>query len=77
VTISHGHSTPEMAAKFARDVSAMRLVLTHFSPRYKWDPTDTESVEVMERIVRLAKSQGIENVTAAHDLMMLVVPKPT
>jgi ribonuclease Z len=32
-TISHGHSTPQMAGEFARDVGAKKLILTHFSPR--------------------------------------------
>jgi ribonuclease Z len=32
--ISHGHSTAEMAGKFAAKVSAKNLILTHFSMRY-------------------------------------------
>ena len=32
-TVSHGHSTPQMAGKFARRCNAKQLILTHFSPR--------------------------------------------
>ena len=32
-TYQHGHSTPEMAGRFAAKVRAERLVLTHFSAR--------------------------------------------
>ena len=35
--ISRGHSTPSMAAKFAKDVKAKKLLLTHFSNRYEND----------------------------------------
>jgi ribonuclease BN (tRNA processing enzyme) len=36
-TLNHGHSTPEVAGEFAKRIKARRLVLNHFSPRYKGD----------------------------------------
>ncbi|KAI8137133.1 beta-lactamase-like protein [Fennellomyces sp. T-0311] len=48
--ISHGHSTPQMAAELARRMSAQKLILTHFSARYVDDDKDEESVAVMEEI---------------------------
>ncbi len=39
-TIHHGHSTPEMAGRFARQIGAKRLALTHFSSRYCGEDTE-------------------------------------
>ena len=33
--IEYGHSTPEMAAKFAVEAKAKRLCINHLSPRYR------------------------------------------
>ncbi|CAM9610026.1 unnamed protein product, partial [Phaeothamnion confervicola] len=74
-TISHGHSTPHMAARFARQVRARQLVLSHFSPRYKGDDS-LESAGVMRRIeAQAAKSGGFrsDQVVAAWDLLCLPV----
>ena len=52
-TAKHGHSTPQVAGNFAKRVGAKRLVLNHFSPRYKGDD-DASSVRVSRRIEKLA-----------------------
>ncbi|KAI9251515.1 beta-lactamase-like protein [Phascolomyces articulosus] len=49
--ISHGHSTPQMAAGLAQKMGAQKLILTHFSARYKGDDdTNDESKAIMEEI---------------------------
>jgi ribonuclease Z len=42
--VSHGHSTPQMAGKFAKRVNARLLVLNHFSARYA-APKDEEPLD--------------------------------
>ncbi|CAM9190123.1 unnamed protein product [Chrysoparadoxa australica] len=73
--ISHGHSTPHMAARFASAVGARQLVLTHFSPRYKGDDAP-ESVATMlqfENQARRISGMAPHCVIAAWDLMTLPV----
>ena len=75
--IIHGHSTPEMAGNFAKKCGAKRLVLNHFSPRYKGDQS-LESISIMTRIERQAmkaSSLPVESVAAAWDLMILPIPQ--
>lgn len=75
-TMIHGHATPSLAGQFAKKVNAKRLLLNHFSARYKGD-TSIESISVMTRIERQAiKASGLDEtkVAAAWDLMVLPVP---
>eukprot|EP01052_Picozoa_sp_SAG31_P029831 SAG31_NODE_3003_length_4795_cov_4.386499_5_plen_206_part_00 len=70
-TITHGHSTPEMAGWFARDTQAHALILTHFSTRYKPDDLD-----VMNSIVALASTAfASSNVHVARDIWSFPIPQ--
>lgn len=74
--VVHGHSTPEIAGLFAKKVNAKRLLLNHFSARYKGDAS-VESMSIMMRIEQFAMAaSGLDeaNVAAAWDLMVLPVP---
>jgi ribonuclease Z len=72
----HGHSTPTIAGNFAKEIGAKRLVLNHFSSRYKGDQS-LESISIMTRIEQEAiKASGLDDdkVAAAWDFMVLPVP---
>jgi ribonuclease Z len=66
-----------MAGEFAKRVNAQRLILNHFSPRYKGD-TSVDSLSIMMRIEKQAmRASGLDesNVAAAWDLMIAPVPQ--
>ena len=71
----HGHSTPYIAGEFAKRVNAKRLILNHFSSRYKGDES-LESIAIMTRIEKQAiEASGfdVQNVAAAWDFMTLPI----
>jgi ribonuclease Z len=75
--VVHGHSTPFLAGAFAKSVQARRLVLNHFSPRYKGDAS-LDSMSIMLRIEKQAmKGSGLNEtqVAAAWDTMVLPLPR--
>ncbi|KAM9102540.1 zinc phosphodiesterase ELAC protein 1 [Sarcophilus harrisii] len=73
----YGHSTPRMAAEFAKLCKVKRLVLTHFSQRYK-PPLLSEEGEIDD--IRELKKQAesvldFQEVTLAEDFMVIDIPK--
>lgn len=65
---SRGHSTPQMAGSFAKQIRAQKLILNHFSARYPGDGSD-KSKDIMEAIAQLAVSEFGQDVACATDLM--------
>ena len=67
-SVSHGHSTPQLAGRFAALAGAERLVLNHFSPRYKGDASPA-ALAVMAKLEDAARSTFGGEVVAAWDLL--------
>ncbi|KAI5118677.1 hypothetical protein M0805_003614 [Coniferiporia weirii] len=73
-TRSRGHSTPQMAGRFARSIGARRLALNHFSARYKGDDDVNEEAKVvMDAIKGLAEKEFGGEVVCARDFMTIHV----
>jgi ribonuclease Z len=73
-TKSRGHSTPQMAGRFAKCVGARNLFLNHFSSRYSGG-NDERSRAIMEAIKELAAAEfGGAEVVCARDLMSVEIP---
>lgn len=76
--VEHGHSTPEMAAAVAQACCARRLVLHHFSQRYKPCGTQKEGgkddvSELKRQAEEALQDSGVE-VVLAEDFLTLSVP---
>ena len=76
--VEHGHSTPSMAAAVARSCEVRRLVLSHFSQRYK--PVrlqkDNEEDNILE--LQIQAEDGLRGtvteVVLAEDFLTLPIP---
>eukprot|EP00066_Takifugu_rubripes_P024619 XP_011613885.1 PREDICTED: zinc phosphodiesterase ELAC protein 1 isoform X2 [Takifugu rubripes] len=76
--VEHGHSTPEMAAAVAQACRARRLVLHHFSQRYKPCGAQKEGgkddvSELKRQAEDALQDSGVE-VVLAEDFLTLNVP---
>jgi ribonuclease Z len=71
----HGHSTPHMAGAMAKTIQAKRLIMNHFSARYKGD-VSVDSLSIMMRMeLQAMQAAGMNEtqVAAAWDLMVLPI----
>lgn len=73
IAVSRGHSTPAMAGTFAKCCGVDKLVLTHFSSRYKGDVSE-ESIKVMDLIGEKARDCFEGDIITARDFMEIPIP---
>ncbi|KAM3867463.1 zinc phosphodiesterase ELAC protein 1 [Diretmus argenteus] len=76
--VDHGHSTPKMAAAVSRACCVRRLVLYHFSQRYKpcalqKEGDEDDIMELKRQAEEALQGSGVE-VTLAEDFLTLPIP---
>jgi len=76
-TLKHGHSTPETAGLFCKEIGAKRLILNHFSPRYRGDASleSISTMTIIEKIAIKASGKDASKVAASWDFMRLPIPE--
>lgn len=69
-THSHGHSTPQMAGRFAASVRTRMLILSHFSSRYPGDdsPHSMGMMWLIEDMARRALLQARKSIASSSSI---------